>query len=58
MREYVDNGHKWYDIIYKSGRIYTLDENNCSKTVKRFITERTPEKQYDFRLDRVELIYR
>jgi len=58
VREYVDHGHKWYDIIYKSGRIYTLSENNCSKTVKRFIAERTPEEQYDFRTDRVEVIYR
>jgi len=58
VREYVDHGSKWYDIIYKSGRIYTLGENNCSKTVKQFIAVRTPEEQYDFRADRVELIYR
>jgi len=58
IREYVFYGTRLYDIVYKSNRCFTVSENDCPSTARRFMDGKTPEKQYDRTFKREELIYK
>jgi hypothetical protein len=57
IRGYSSYGCDWLDIIYQSGRVYTLEAVNAPATAKRFMDSANQKKQYDSLFKRDEIIY-
>lgn len=58
IREYKAWGGTWYDIIYKSGKCYTLLASDIPKTAREFIENATVRReQYDRVMKWNEVIY-
>lgn len=58
VREYVSYNHTWYDIIYKSGRIVTLPDEDIPKTARDFLANATRlEEWYNSIFKRTEIIH-
>ena len=58
IREYASYKHTWYEIIYKSGRIITLPDEDIPKTAREYITNATRrEEQYNSIFNRHEVIH-
>lgn len=57
VREYMSYGHKWFDIVYNSGRVCTVTAEDLPKTAETFIRTANHEMQYDRVFNRNEIIY-
>lgn len=63
VRSYIPSWQKdreklWYDIIYKSGRIRTCDEDDLPITIRDFFKVAEGRMQYDSGFNRIETIYK
>lgn len=57
IRKYEFYRKTYYDIIYASGRIFTVDTDRMPKTAKAFIETHSGKEQYDITSKRYEIIY-
>lgn len=57
VRVYEQYGSKTVDIMYHSGKLYTMDYDNMPKTALKFIENHTGMEQYDSIFKRTETIY-
>lgn len=61
VRKYENYRENFYDVIYRSGRVYTYSEPDLPKTIINFVTNATKRtEQYDrtsTRANKWEMIY-
>lgn len=58
VRKYIMFNRVYYDVLHvPSYRIYTYNESDLPKTVKAWLTTKTPKKQYDSTYNRDEYIF-
>lgn len=57
VREYEFYNETWLDVIYTSGRLYSMSKEKAYKNVLAFMESKTPKKQYDRVFKRDEIIY-
>lgn len=58
VRTYKSYGHDWMDIVYHSGRTYTIGAEDAPKTALKFVEEATEHvEQYSRVFNRDEVVH-